>query len=62
MTREFKDVAGRGRQRRRPRRSRSDPPHADVTLRGPQRLLHNFELDDGASVDRRRRLPAGSTA
>jgi YbbR domain-containing protein len=29
-----------------------DPPTADVTLSGPQRLLHNFKLDDGAvSVD-----------
>jgi YbbR domain-containing protein len=51
VSREFKDVpvavlnAG-GRQ------VALEPPHADVTLSGPQRLLHNFKLDDGVvSVD-----------
>ena len=52
VSREFKDVpvaivnAPRGRE------VVLDPPQADVTLSGPQRLLHNFKLDDGAlSVD-----------
>ncbi len=51
VSREFKDVPvaiinARGRE------VVLDPPQADVTLGGPQRLLHNFKLDDGAvSVD-----------
>src|SRR5262245_10797288 len=59
VSREFKDVPvavvnARGRE------VALDPPHTDLTISGPQRLLHNFKLDDGVvSVDARD-LPPGT--
>jgi YbbR domain-containing protein len=51
VSREFKDVPVRI-VNSRERTVALDPPNADVTISGPQRLLHNFKLDDGAiSVD-----------
>src|SRR5262245_51319914 len=37
-----------------------DPPRADVTLSGPQRLLHNFKLDDGVVTVDASDLPPGT--
>lgn len=59
VSREFKDVpvavvnAG-GRE------VALDPPQADVILSGPQRVLHNFKLDDGAVFVDADDLPAGT--
>jgi YbbR domain-containing protein len=51
VSREFKDVPIRI-VNSRERTVALDPPNTDVTISGPQRLLHNFKLDDGAvSVD-----------
>src|SRR6185436_6140872 len=47
VSREFKDVPVRI-VNSRERTVALDPATADVTLSGPQRLLHNFKFDDGA--------------
>jgi len=51
VSREFKDVPVRVTNTR-DRRVSLDPPRADVTLSGPQKLLHNLKLDaDALFVD-----------
>lgn len=47
VSREFKAVPVRVTNTR-DRKVGLDPATADVTLSGPQRILHNFKLDDGA--------------
>ena len=34
----------------RDRQASLDPSRADITLSGPQRILHNFKFEDGALV------------
>jgi YbbR domain-containing protein len=47
VSREFKDLPVRVTNTR-DRQVALDPARADVTLSGPQRLLHNFKFEDGA--------------
>jgi YbbR domain-containing protein len=49
VSREFKDVPVTVTNSR-DRQVSLDPPRADVTLSGPQRILHNFKFEDGALV------------
>jgi YbbR domain-containing protein len=59
VSREFKDVPVRVTNTR-GRQVTLDPAQADVTLSGPQRLLHNFKLDDGALFVDADELEAGT--